>query len=836
MISDIGGPIASSTSFYYNFGSADNFVPTNSFGPGPDAVSGLVQGWKPDHLFAVGDLAYNVGSSTAMDASVGLYYNNFIYPYPSPAYKQPPYLTIGGQPVAQGQRQWPYNIYNNPQGFPNPVDGLTGGSPGGSNRFWASLGNHDYGLEVGYAQTGVTPYSFGGQDIGTPVGPTSNTSLRSSVDYLIPFLEDPSLLGADRNRLNVGAVDKDGNRGVYYSIALGGGVEAPLVEVFQLDSERLNVNAGYEDWNPASLGGQKQYNEGANPPYTDKVKRNPNLGYDPTNPASVAMAETTTDPDNGYDQYRWLLTSLQASKAKWKIITAHHPVYASGRWSDDQPDDHMSNPYLQRLLKALPAGSFDAFYNGHDHFYERILEGQSGGIGLGVPFITNGNAGRNLERKMQIPYGQSIYDPPASGYDYRKKDNPNNKALAGGDLLPSNPLLAGSSGLAGASKPTDPRFNNGLYGYGFGAVKVDLSDTHMLFNYQEARVVDPAIANHLAGGIAPEEGFRSTTSDDWIPYPNASTINAQADIARFKLSVTNGVVTAVTLVSPGNGYMSSKGGDFVVKGFNIYGNNVDLKQPWKNTAQVDLTFQGGRLTAVDLVDQGQGYELAVMSAAESNTATSTSSFPPNEPKRDLIVPINFNLDESQYWVRDPQLYNDWYMIADSTASVNLYGTPGAPGFLTVQMQAKGSDTQSLLSGGLAPTTGYSGSGPQSFSAKAQLGAFSLTDRGKQIASGVLTNGLWVGYVPLLPTAPQDLGFRFDGDPSSSYNVNFKAATGTTPTQFERLSRQSRAAYKQQSAANAPVSFDPVASTALLSQDAFATSSPLASLLMGPNPL
>jgi hypothetical protein len=606
--------------------------------------------------------------------------------------------------------------------------------------------------------------------------------------------------------------------------------------VFQLDSERLNVNAGYENWNPASLGGQKQYDVSATPPYSDAISDDPNLRYDPSNPASLAMAGTTTDPDNGYDQYRWLLTSLQASKAKWKIITAHHPVYASGRWGDTQPDDHMSNPTLQRLLKALPAGSFDAFYNGHDHFYERVLEGQSGGIGLGIPFITNGNAGRNLERKIQVPYGQSIYNPPTSGYDYRNQGNPNQQALDGGDLLPSNPLLVGASGLAGSSSRTDPRFKNGLYGYGFGAVKVDLTDTHMLLNYQEAKVVDPAIANHLATGVAPEEGFVSTTPDDWIPYPQASTINAQQDIARFKLAITNGVVTGVTLVAPGNAYMSSKGGNFVVKGFNIYGNNVDLKQPWKNTAQVDLTFQGGRLTAVDLVDQGQGYELAVMSAAESNTATSTSSFPANEAFRDLIVPINYNIDESQYWVRDPQLYNDWYMIADSAASVKLYGTPGAPGFLTVQMQAKGSDTQNLLSGGLAPTTGYSGAGPQSFSARAQQGAFSLTDHGKTIASGFLTNGLWVGLVPSLPTAPQDLGFRFDGDPISSYNVNFKAATGSTPTQFERLSRQSRAAYKQQSASNAPVSFDPVASTALLSQDAFASSSPLAPLLMAPNPL
>ena len=117
MISDVGGPIASSTTFYYNLGEigeSNSFVPTNSFGPGPEAVSKLVQSWNPEHLIAVGDLAYNVGASTLVDASIGQYYNNFIHPYPSPAYTKEPYLTIDGKPIQAGQKQWPYNIYNYP--------------------------------------------------------------------------------------------------------------------------------------------------------------------------------------------------------------------------------------------------------------------------------------------------------------------------------------------------------------------------------------------------------------------------------------------------------------------------------------------------------------------------------------------------------------------------------------------------------------------------------------------------------------------------------------------------------------------------------------------------
>lgn len=820
MISDIGGPIASSTSFYYNFGSANNFVPTNSFGPGPDAVSGLVRGWSPEQLFAVGDLAYNAGPSTALDPSVGLYYNNYIYPYPSPAYQKDPYLTIAGQAVPQRQKQWPYNIYNFPQGFPSPIDGRLGGSADGRNRFWASLGNHDYGLEVGYAQVGVTPYSISGQDIGAPLGPTSTTSLRSSVDYLLPFLENPSLLGADQTRLNVGSVDKEGNRGVYYSIKLGGSADNPLVEVFQLDSERLNVNAGYEDWNPSNLGGQKQLTQkNGQPYYYDFISSNPNLSYDPSSPSSIAYSGTTTDPDNGYDQYRWLLTSLAASKAKWKIITAHHPVYASGRWGDTQPDDHMSNPTLQRLLKALPAGSFDAFYNGHDHFYERVLESKSGGIGLGIPFITNGNSGRNLEAKMQMPYGTVIYNPPLSGYNTSKSTaNPNQAALDAGALLLTDPILVGSSGLSGTPKGSASRYANGLYGYGFGAVKVDLNDDHLLFNFQEAPIVDPAIANHLSGGAAPEVGFQGTIATDWIPNPFSPLLDANTDIARFKLTINNGVVTGVTLLNQGNGYMSSRGGNAVVEGFNVYGNNVDLKQPWLNTAQVRLTFSGGRLTAVDLADGGRGYELAVMSAAENNTATSTESF--SSSARDLVVPINYNLDESQYHVRDPQLYNDWYLITDTGASVQLHGLPGRPGFVSVKMMAKGEETRDLLTSYLQPTTGYSGQDSQSFSSFAQSGRFQLSQNARLIASGALQNGSWVGYVPSLPESTQDLSFRFDGDPITSYNINFKPSQGSTAANLSRLSRREVSAFKQQANFSTPVTFDSSMSAPLLGSSLF----------------
>ena len=792
LISDTGGPAASATPFYYNVGSAANgYVPTNSFGPGPSAVSKLVRSWKPSDLFAIGDLAYNAGGSTLQDISIGQYYNDFIHPYPSPRYLREPYTIINNQTVKEGEKSWPYNVYNFPNGFPNPTDlQRAGGSPDQRNHFWGSLGNHDYGMAIGYGQVGLTPYNFKGDFTGQPVGPSSSTSVQSSIDYFLPYLERPTLLGDDRKRLRVGSVDTSGNRGAYYAMSFGGTSRKPLIDFFMLDTGRLNINAGFEDWNPS---GTKQVNAETGL-YENEVKGNPDfsLTYDPSDPNASALENTTTDPQNGYAQFSWLKNALQQSNAKWKVITGHHPVYASGRWSDEQPDDHMSNPYLQRLLKALPEGSFDAYYNGHDHFYERVLESKEGGIGLGIPFITNGNSGRNLSKKIQVPYGTSVYEP--AQYDPETEGNPNAKALP--YLLDSAPVEAGSSGLAGSGdKAETNRFSNGLYGYGFGATRLKTDKDFLLFHYQEAPINDPAIENHLPGGIAPEAGFKGTSPRDWIPNPNG-TFKGRSDLAQFKLNINDGIVTGVELLNGGNGYMSSKGGSHTIKGFNIYGNNLDALKPWKGTAQVDLDFTNGALTGVRLTDGGRAYELAVQSAAENNTTTSTDSL---DKSQDIVVAVNYNLSEIQYLVRDESLYNDWHLTTNSQAVVRLMGKSDEPGSIQLKVGAASKKARQLLRQELEPTTGYSGTGHQSFSPWAQDGDFTIYHRGKAIAQGNLDDGIWSGKVDKLPKISDRLVVDFSGDPITSYNVNFRPSKGAA-----RVVKASSSKSKERD----PYAFDP----------------------------
>jgi hypothetical protein len=774
LISDTGGPAASATTFYYNLGSNDGgFTPTNSFGPGPEAVSRLVQSWSPTDLFAIGDLAYNAGSSTVQDISIGLYYNNFIHPYPSPLYTKEPYLDINGQAVKEGSTQWPYNIYNFPSGFPNPLNGGTGGSSDQRNHFWGALGNHDYGMAIGYGQVGVTPYNYSGEQTGEPIGPSSTTSVKSAIDYFLPYLSNPSLLGTDEGRINIGCVDESGNRGSYYSISIGGTQEKPLIEFFQLDTERLNINAGFEDWNPS---GMKVWNPNTRR-YEDEIDDNKDysLTYDPSIESSLALSGSTTDPDNGFDQFKWLRDSLAKSQAKWKIITGHHPVYASGRWSDSQPDDHMSNPYLQRFLAALPEGAFHAYYNGHDHFYERVIESIKGGIGLGIPFITNGNSGRNLSKKIQVEYGNSVYYPD----NWKGKDdegaaslNPNEKAMA--YLLQSNPIEVGASGLSGTGNEAEQNgFSNGLYGYGFGATRMRADSQFLLFEYQEACLVDPAIANHLSTGINPEAGFEGTTKEDWIPNPDGEFIG-KSDLAQFELSIANGVVTSVQLINKGRGYMSSLGGNRRISGFNIYGNNIDPVRPWINTAQVDLEFINGKLEYVSLTDGGTGYELAVNAAYENNTANSTDDL---SGKNRIIVALDYNINEIQYLVRDNSMYTDWYMIMDTNIQASS-GEGGNYGQLDLLISPSSEMAKEILTR-MPLTTGYSGAGKQQSFMNPQQGVIQATDSNGTLIAGGLSTSIRNGYSSLnffQQPAPGPIKVEFEGDPLSSYLANFRESS------------------------------------------------------------
>ena len=66
-------------------------------------------------------------------------------------------------------------------------------------------------------------------------------------------------------------------------------------------------------------------------------------------------------------QISWLDKTLSESKAEWKIVFAHHPLYSSGRYA---LSSRARRSLLERVLIEHEA---DVMFSGHEHFYERLL-------------------------------------------------------------------------------------------------------------------------------------------------------------------------------------------------------------------------------------------------------------------------------------------------------------------------------------------------------------------------------------------------------------------------------------------------------------------------------
>ncbi|PAX52394.1 metallophosphoesterase family protein [Brunnivagina elsteri] len=63
-------------------------------------------------------------------------------------------------------------------------------------------------------------------------------------------------------------------------------------------------------------------------------------------------------------QLVWLETELSKSKAAWKVVYGHHPIYSSGYYGDNQVFIKSFTPLFQKYNVQL-------YINGHEHNYER---------------------------------------------------------------------------------------------------------------------------------------------------------------------------------------------------------------------------------------------------------------------------------------------------------------------------------------------------------------------------------------------------------------------------------------------------------------------------------
>jgi tartrate-resistant acid phosphatase type 5 len=68
-------------------------------------------------------------------------------------------------------------------------------------------------------------------------------------------------------------------------------------------------------------------------------------------------------------QLDWFASALAASKAQWKIVMGHHPIYSGGL--------HGDTPELIRdILPLLHDHGVQAYFNGHDHDLQHLRAGE----------------------------------------------------------------------------------------------------------------------------------------------------------------------------------------------------------------------------------------------------------------------------------------------------------------------------------------------------------------------------------------------------------------------------------------------------------------------------
>jgi len=82
-------------------------------------------------------------------------------------------------------------------------------------------------------------------------------------------------------------------------------------------------------------------------------------------------------------QLPWLKAALAASKAPWKVVVGHHPIYSAGLYGDDRSLNAKLTPLFKRHGVQL-------YINGHEHNYERTKALD------GTTYLTVGGGGASL--------------------------------------------------------------------------------------------------------------------------------------------------------------------------------------------------------------------------------------------------------------------------------------------------------------------------------------------------------------------------------------------------------------------------------------------------------
>jgi len=100
------------------------------------------------------------------------------------------------------------------------------------------------------------------------------------------------------------------------------------------------------------------------------------------------------------DQLKWLEAALSASSAKWKFVTAHHPLWESNGGKAKQ------SKKLRAMLLPILCGKADAYFAGHQHTLEIHEDDCSTALGGGdvspLAHIVSGAAAKSRSVKPKF--------------------------------------------------------------------------------------------------------------------------------------------------------------------------------------------------------------------------------------------------------------------------------------------------------------------------------------------------------------------------------------------------------------------------------------------------
>ncbi|HEY9618543.1 MAG TPA: metallophosphoesterase, partial [Microcoleaceae cyanobacterium] len=99
---------------------------------------------------------------------------------------------------------------------------------------------------------------------------------------------------------------------------------------------------------------------------------------------AVQFFALDTNPSASWKaQLTWLEQELQRSRATWKVVFGHHPIYSSGRYGSNSAMIEALTPLFKQYRVQL-------YINGHEHDYERTAAID------GTTYLVVGNAGAAL--------------------------------------------------------------------------------------------------------------------------------------------------------------------------------------------------------------------------------------------------------------------------------------------------------------------------------------------------------------------------------------------------------------------------------------------------------